>query len=87
MAPNVREDFSLQPELAYSLAVLARLFRRSGRSEFDVFNTEGVQRFRDGNFGFGIEESVRKLLSLCSNKRRVRTNVDVSDSAGGATDL
>lgn len=30
MAPNVREDFSLQPEVADSLAVLARLFRRSG---------------------------------------------------------
>ena len=30
MAPDVREDFGLQPELADSLAVLARLFRGSG---------------------------------------------------------
>lgn len=30
VAPDVREDFGLQPELADSLAILAGLFRSSG---------------------------------------------------------
>ena len=70
MAPDMGEDFGLQPELADSLAVLPRLFRCSGRSEFDVFDTEGIQCLGDGNFRLGIEESVCELLSLWFDEKK-----------------
>lgn len=72
MASDVGEDFGLQPELADSFAVLTGLFRRCGRSEFEVFNTEGVQCLGDGNFGVGIEESVGELFPLCFDEKNVR---------------
>lgn len=87
MAPDVREDFGLQPELADGFTVPTRLFRRSGRSEFEVFNAEGIQRPGDGNFGFGIEESIGKLLPLCFRTREGVRVVDTSDSANGKADL
>jgi hypothetical protein len=65
----MRQDFCLESELADSLAVDPRLLRCHGGRELDVLDAKGIQGLGDGDFGFGVEEGVRKLLSLCPTVR------------------
>lgn len=62
---NVGKNFGLEAELADGFAVRARLLRCSGRCELDVLDTECIKSLGDGDFCFGVEESVGKLLTLC----------------------
>ena len=69
MATDVCQNLSLQAELADGFAIETRLLRSSGRSKFYVFHTKGIERPGNGNFGFGVKESVGKLLSLYARVR------------------
>lgn len=42
VTPDVCQNFGVETKLAYSLAVKTRLFRRRGRSQFDVLDTKGI---------------------------------------------
>jgi hypothetical protein len=61
---DMREDLGLEAELADCLAICPRLLWGGRRCQFNVFHAESIQRLCDGDFGFGVEESVRKLFAL-----------------------
>ena len=81
MTTNVSEDLRLQPKLADSLAMGARLLRRRRRSKLDVLDTKGIECVGDGDFGLGVEEGVGKLFALwtesewCDYKFTVKTDL------------
>jgi hypothetical protein len=69
----VQVNFGFEAELADGFAVSARLLRGSGRCELNVLDTECIKSLGDGDFFFGVEESVGKLLTLCiTNQTRAK---------------
>jgi hypothetical protein len=66
VTPDVCQDLGFESKLANSFTIQPGLFRCSGGSEFDVFNSESIQRLGNRNFRLRIKECICKLLSFCA---------------------
>lgn len=64
VATDVGENLGLEAELAYGLAIEARLFGGGGRCELDVLYTKGIECLCDGDLCLCVEEGIGKLFAL-----------------------